>query len=117
MNALRPAVRSALKAPLFSLVAAVTLALGIGASTAIFSFVDAVLLRPLPWRAPEELGIRPDLSDRSRRTLFAIARVRPGVGRVTTRETACCDHCLVVRRESTGTPLEWAPQRCARSIA
>ena len=52
---LRYAVRILAKARGFSAVAILTLALGIGGSTAIFSVIDAVLLRPLPYPAPEQL--------------------------------------------------------------
>lgn len=52
---LRYGIRTLLKQPGFSMVAIIILALGIGASTAIFTVVNAALIRSLPYRAPEQL--------------------------------------------------------------
>src|SRR5579884_4313475 len=60
MQDLRLAIRSLCSAPVVTAVAILSLALGIGANTAIFSLVDGLLLRPLPVLAPERLAVLSD---------------------------------------------------------
>src|SRR5258708_28509721 len=53
--AIRYAFRRLLRAPGFTVAAVTTLALGMGATTAIFSVMEAVILRPLPYAEPDRL--------------------------------------------------------------
>jgi predicted permease len=57
MSSLRLALRSLLRRPGFCVVVVLTLALGIGATSAIFTVVNAVLLKPLPYRSPDRLAM------------------------------------------------------------
>ena len=89
----RYAARLLFKQRAFSLIAIVTLAIGIGATTALFSVIDAALLRPLPYPHPEEL------------VNVSLEEPQPG-GRTLT-------HVQPSRRSTSGGPRHRRWQRCA----
>ena len=99
LEELRHDVRFALRqlrgSPAFTLIAVITIALGIGANSAIFALVDATLLRPLPFRDPDRLVMvweRSETSPRAGRPaqharlerakphVRSDCRIHPGVG-------------------------------------
>ena len=63
MNNLRLAFRQLTKNPAFAAIAIITLALGIGANTAIFSIVNSVLLRPLPYPEADRIMVLNESGD------------------------------------------------------
>jgi putative ABC transport system permease protein len=70
---IRYGVRSLLKRPGFTAIAVITLALGIGANTTLFSFVNGILLRPLPYKDPGQLMILDENAPKQGITSFGVS--------------------------------------------
>jgi putative ABC transport system permease protein len=94
--------RALRKAPAFTIAAVVTLALGIGATTAMFSIVHAVLLRPLPFREPARLVELVETQPRANVDVFAVS----GPNFLSWRERAASYDAISALREESYTFAE-----------
>src|SRR3954452_8267305 len=110
MNDIRFAIRQLLKSPAFTIVAVLTIGLGIGANTAIFSVVNAVLLRPLPYPEADRLVILNETSAAQPEISFAFPDYLDWQ-----RDNSAFEHLSVSRRESYN--LSGLPGREAEQIS
>src|SRR5438094_4733941 len=95
MNDLRFALRQLRKTPGFTFIAVITLGLGIGANTAIFSVIYAVLLQPLPYPEPDRLTILTETDSKQPQISVAFPDYLDW-----RRDNAAFEHLAISRRES-----------------
>jgi putative ABC transport system permease protein len=88
LSDLRLAARLLGRAPTFAITAVLTLGIAIGASTAIFSVANPVLLQPLPYRNPDRVMVVWERDRDGQRTNVGFATIRDYIDRATTFETA-----------------------------
>ena len=107
-HSLRHAIRSLRKRPGFSLVVILTLAFGIGANTAIFSVVHAVLLSPLPYGEPDKLVVLWAKNEKQNLTQQPIAY--PNIVDLK-QENRVFEHLSAIRGESLSLTDRDEPER------
>ena len=83
---LRQVLRKLGRAPMFTAVTLITIALGVGANTAVFSVIEGIMLKPLPYPHPEEL--------------LSVSHVAPGINM---RELAMAPSTYFIYREQSRT--------------
>ena len=123
---LRFAVRGLRRSPLFSIVAILSLALGIGANTAIFTLIDQVLLRKLPVTRPEELvmlyqqgahmGSNMGTADALVSDLPGLPEARRAAGRGAVPPAGSAPRSASTTRPSASRP-SWSPATTSRCWA
>jgi putative ABC transport system permease protein len=118
LNDLRYAIRNLLKHPGFAAVAVITLALGIGANTAMFSVINGVLLRPLPYQDPDRLVTIWEESPE--RGLFqmpvSIANLRDWVEQSQTLDQISAYTFSNLNLTGTGEPVQLAAVRVSANL-
>jgi putative ABC transport system permease protein len=100
---LKYAVRSLAKRPSFPIVVLATIALGIGAATAIFSIVEAILLRPLPFHEPDRLVFANELNGATRMS-FAWPNYEDYRDRAVSHEAIACHQANAFTIVGEGMP-------------